>query len=297
LTKNFIYKVCEVLIEHANIIHRSEENIKLYNANQKISFINENLKILSERINKKVNPNYSSQLIVKIQKMEKFSIGEYENVMKINEVVLNNNDGKISSTNPSGYAINQRTYKIPETVKILSDNKEVEINAKDFTFKTVDFQIFENKTSEDLFKIYSSSGTTLRNFQLICIRKNKNRIYESKILNMLDLGLMYIDEVNDITRNNFTNQLNLKLNDDFTNPDNLPSITVEIVVQWDDLTRSGLMKRILEIFNGLLGSKISAINDVDEILDYFPTIADSTKAYVLRKEEKREPCCASCNIY
>ena len=296
LTKNFIYKVCEVLIEHANIIDRSEGNIKLYNANQKISFINENLKILSDRIGKVVNPNYVSHLNIKIMKMEKFPIGEYEHLMKVNEVALNDKEGR-SSSNSSNFAINQRTYKLPETVKVISDNKELEVNLKDFTFKTIDFQIFENKMSEDLFKIYSNSGTTLRNLQLMCIRKNKNRIYESKILNMLDLALMYIDEINDITKNNFVVQLNLKLTDDFTNLENPPSIFLEMSIQWDDLTRSGLLKRVLEIFNGLLATKISAVNEIDEILEYFPSISESTKAFVLKKDEKRESCCTGCNIY
>jgi hypothetical protein len=180
----FIYKICEVLIESNKIVTRSKDTIKLYNAHQKVNMINENLKILNEKIKKTTCQNFSSNFGISIKKLENFPIGEYQFELKVLEFSpISNNvaDGKnpLSPTS-SNSMIRSKILPIKEPVKILQDNEVLHVRQSKYTFPNADFKIFDNKLFEELFRGHSPSthsaysGTTFSNFKIKCLRQYKD---------------------------------------------------------------------------------------------------------------------------
>jgi hypothetical protein len=76
-------------------------------------------------------------------------------------------------------------------------------------------------------------------------------------------------------------------------------IVFEMSLDFDFLTRSAVLKRVNEIFAGVIDTKRKNEEVVDEILDeYFADTSEQIKNGILfkKQEEKRESCCTSCHI-
>lgn len=307
----FIYKICEILIESNKIITRSKDTIKFYNAHQKVNMINENLKILNEKIKKTVSQNFSSNFGISMKKLENFPIGEYLFDLKVLEFTPLNNqiaEGKnpLSPTS-SNSMIRSKILPIKETVKIVQDNEVIHIKQSKFTFPNSDFKIFDNKLFEELFRGHSPSthsaysGTTFSNFKIKCLRKYKDEqfTYETNIEYFLDLLLIYIEDIYDMSQDIINKTLHFKFINKEPNDPNM-GISVEMNLEFDYLTRSAVLRRVNEIFTGVIETQRINENIIDEVLDeYFPDAADQIKTGILykTKEENKEPCCGGCNIY
>lgn len=287
----FIYKICETLIEVSKIINRTEDTIKQYNAHYKINAIKENLKILNDRIQKQNKEKYISKLKVSVARMDNFPSGEYAFELKIIEFLYNEN--KINSM------INNKSLRLNETIEVKTENDVINfktIKSSEYKFENYEFSVFENKNLEDLFKHHSYSGSTFSNFKLKCLRKNKEEIFESKVEYFLDILLIYVEDLYDISKDSFTKNLHIKLKNN--NNNNECVIVLEFTLELDDITRCELLKRVNEIFKGVVETKRYNEDLIDEILDsYFSEVGEPVKNMLFKKnEEKRDSCCTGCYI-
>jgi hypothetical protein len=318
--EKFISRISEILIETQKIIQRSEQTIKEYNAHFKLNMITENLKILKERIEKKgYNPEnkFVSKMKTTVARMDNFPRGEYKIDIKVLEFLVNSNpklDGN-SSTLSGGEerhssqisqssVINTKNIKLKNNIKIKEENEIINFKnlnkPSDFQFEDYEFAVFENKSLEDLFKHHSYSGSTFSNFKLKCTKISKEDIYESKTEYFLDLMLIFVEDLYDISKDNFHKNLHIKVkraNASYKEEDNMV-IVLELYIELDDLTRSGIMKRVAEIFKGVIDTKRMNEEIIDDIMEvYFQEISETVKATLFKApEEKRDNCCSCCII-
>jgi ABC-type uncharacterized transport system substrate-binding protein len=105
--------------------------------------------------------------------------------------------------------------------------------------------------------------------------------------------LIYIDDLYEISKDNFSKNLHLKVKN---NAGNEYLVVIEFNFEFDDLTRSALLRRVNEIFKGVIETKKYNEDMIDEILDsYFSEVCDAVKNILFKKnEEKRDNCCSSC---
>jgi len=280
--ESFIYKIVETLIIATNTIERSNRTIESFQATKRNQIIKESIKILEGKLEKLPSSHvFQSKMTTKIIKVTNFLPGKYQFSMKYFEIKGNN----MSQTN---IALNNEDSR----VSISSTGEIVENRYNSNEFETIVFHSLDFDDALSKFKSSSNSGSTFSNFSI-----SSNEL-ESKKAFLLDIMLNTIDNILDISKVYFKENLELNLNSTMIrNNKNLNdtnrSVILECAFEFDHVTRISILKRIGSVFSEVIETKRLSESIVDQILDsYFEEIADSVK-YILAKtnEPMKEACC------
>jgi hypothetical protein len=327
--ERFIYKLCNCLLDAHKIIARSEITIRETNIHKKINYINENLKLLNERIEKNPTPS-SSKLNLSIVRVENLIQGEFQIELRLNELFIKTtSDISLNSTEKSDN-ISQITSQnqiqntmrnvyltnYENSVLKLSQNRDTQ----NIIFKKNEIPVFEeielNFLSFPEFKVDDSStyisnlnkqhqkfsGCNISTFKIKCTTYNKNnkkkRIeLESKTEFFLDLMLMFVEDIYDISRCEIKKTLHIKLLPNISSLKNEEeeefTLIMEMSLNLDDHTRVSILNRLLELYHGVIETRRLNEDYIDDIVEnYFPEISNTIKATIYNTfEEKRENCC------
>lgn len=294
--KAFISALCDFICESYRMIQFSESSIEKNNAHKRISIITETIKILKERIAKKNVTEFKSLVHAGIISVDCFPQGEYNISMSINnpEEYSKSNEMDLSdavlSPKTMGKTFNQSEFTCNKILKINPNNEMSLTHLHGFKFDDFEFKILDVSNRKFVLD-RNFSGTTFANFQIKCVTRG-NISSTSKVEYLLDLAISYVDELCNISKENFDKRLNIKLKGDRE-----MSLVLELILTLDDLTRCALLSRISDILSVPVEKKRQYENAIDEILDtYFPDISESIKRIMLMKpEEKRDACC-DCRI-
>lgn len=310
--EKLLYLIIEHILKSYAIYERSMKTLELYNAyNTKIK-IEEILK-LNDTNNSSFNTgNLSSEkksfLKILIKKFENFKAGQYIFNLHVNQ--LKNYNSSNSSFNSNRYQ--DVNYNLLKDVNIVEDNLALEVKTSknnNFKYEAVEFEglnLSANKSSAIKF-----SNTSLSHFSVSCLNKSSKILKNSKDTYFLDLSLNLIDNlINSYSNNNsiknsnlnsnsiISEELTVKLfkdNNDYEDT----KMNIDLILEMDDKTKLCILKRILEILDSVIESKIHSMEDVNEILDYFPEIKPSIMNILTSDNpiEKRYGCCNSCYIF
>jgi hypothetical protein len=91
-----------------------------------------------------------------------------------------------------------------------------------------------------------------------------NFTYETNIEYFLDLLLIYIEDIYDLSQDIINKTLHFKFICKEPNDPNM-GISVEMNLEFDYLTRSAVLRRVNEIFTGVIETKRLNENRIDEV--------------------------------
>ena len=285
--QNFIYKICETLIEANNLKNKIQILIKrdrdsIQEKDTAITELRENLKqnliILEDKISKSSHITTSSFLTISILQMDNFPVGNYSFTLKTNEE---------KSLFESYYT--KKTVSLDSTFKVNEKNNTVifrdiiEKNRR--TFDKIEY----NKCIIDFEKSYSErsvSGSSLSTFSILCKRQKDNYFYEG-VLYFHDFLLLYIDKIM-ASGSKYNQIINLNLSNDVEKT----NIVLELEFLFDPHTLFGIYQRIHDLYERVINQKNASIRLIEDVLDYFEEINGSVQNILDRtKEEKRDGCC------
>ena len=285
--QNFIYKVCETLIEANNLKNKIQILIKrdkdtIQEKDSAITELRENLKqnliILEEKISKSSLLSTSSSLTISILQMDNFPVGTYNFSLKTNEEksVYESYYNKKTITLDNPFNVNQKNNTV-----IFRDI--IEKNRR--TFDKIEF----SKCNIDFEKSYSErsvSGSSLSTFSIVCKRQKDNYFYEG-VLYFHDFLLLYIDKIM-ASGSKYNQIINLNLSNDAEKT----NIVLELEFVFDPHTLFGIYQRIHDLYERVINQKNASIRLIEDILEYFEEISGSVQNILDRnKEEKRDGCC------
>ena len=305
----FITKLSK-LINDSNIsINISDASIRKNESHEKISRINEILNLLTNRVQGRKKENFSSKLYASISSMQNFPKGAYKVNLKINTEFenedyfeLNESEKKNLNRNNIDNVFNMFSEKTLQT------NNLITLEDNSITFRTTGLN---NKKAENAFNEYTFgilekdsnnylvdrrySGTTLSNFKLV-LRKDNQKIFQSKNEYFLHLILSWVDDLCNMNRDVISKNIFLKIFGG--NEKEERGVKLQMDFEIDDLTRIGLLNRIKELISIPVDTKVKNQMQIDEILsDYFPDIKDGIYGILNKSEENRDSCCNPCQIF
>ncbi len=285
----FIYKIIESLIIALNTVNRSNRTIESFQAYKRTQIIKECIRILEMKIDKLPSSTvYESKMTCRIKSVLNFTQGEYDFYLKLymikngnmNQININlkNNDSKIIVT---------------------SNGDMIEDNSNRNMFEEIIFSQIQIDENETKAKSSTYSGTSFSNFLICC-----NEL-ESKKTFLLDIMLNTIDNIQDISKSIFKENLELTLSSSFLenmkrqgqiNPFE-KAIILECLFEFDPLTRISLLKRIGAVFSEVIETKRISESIIDTILDlYFFDISDSVKYILTSSSDSFKNSCCECLI-
>lgn len=285
--ENFIYKIVETLIIATNTIERSNRTIESFQATKRNQIIKESIRLLELKIEKMPSStNFQSKMQTKIIKAINFPPGKYEFSMKYFEIKENN----MQQTN---LALNNEDSRI--TLSVNGDIVENRFNQNDFDF--IVFSQLDYEESHLKFKSSTNSGSTFSNFSI------SSKELESKKAYLLDIMLNTIDNILDISKIYFKENLELNMNPGISrNNPNLnntlqKSIILECSFEFDPMTRISILKRISSVFSEVIETKRISESVVDQILDcYFEEISESIRYILTKSYDNSKDACCECLI-
>ena len=153
------------------------------------------------------------------------------------------------------------------------------------------------------FKSSTNSGSSFSNFSLGSVE------FESKKAFLLDIMLNSIENIMNITKTQFKENLELNLNSTTIKSINKnsgvnkgdiqqKSIILECTFEFDLLTRSTILKRISNVFSEVIETNRLSQAVIDQILDtYFEEISDGVRYTLSKTPEAQKDACCDCNIF
>lgn len=323
--EKFIYKVIETLLVASNTIDRSLKTIRNFNAVERKQNIEECIRLLEEKIektnlssHKKYNNNNNSKsneqskdvfsrLKIRLIKANDFPSGNYFFGIKYYELKPEKESLIMNQVN---YFLNKKIG-----IRINSANQVIEsINE----FENINFYALLNNQINSTVKVKNNinSGTSFSNFFLVCsdnANENKATVkYESKKVYCLEIVLNTLDNILDISKSCFKENIEIKL---YSNPhssinnNNLirsnneerqssMSVILEMIFEFDEITRASILKRISNVFKEVLDTKQNSEDLINLILDgYFEIVSDSVRNIMNKISEPSKDACCDCVIF
>lgn len=314
----FIYKVIESILLAQETVKRSSNTIDSFQAVKRNLIIKENISILEKKIQKmpiikKLNssggntlsnisnikdkdPSFQSKLKTKIIKAFNLLPGKYEFVLKYFEILSNNMNQK------NIILINNEDRK----VTISNTGEIVENRYLANEFEPIMFSALDIDESYNLkFKSSNNSGSSFSNFSIGSVE------FESKKAFLLDIMLNSIDNILNISKMQFKENLELNLNStiikrnsskniNVNKKENIvqKSIILECSFEFDLITRCTILKRISNVFSEVIETNRLSQSIIDQILEnYFEEIGDGVKYILSKSQEIQKDACCDCNIF
>jgi hypothetical protein len=199
-----------------------------------------------------------------IVKVENLPADEYSFVLKIQNVNAN-----------SSY------LNLTEKLSITKMSENFVVGKK---FPDYEFRLCEGNSA------YPFSGTSFLTYQILCEGKNTKKPLSSGAKPFLDLILVSVPEIRNLTKDSFTKSSLVKITDD----KNEYIVGLEITVHLDDMTKVGVMTKINDLFIEVLKAKAENEKKIEEFMESFKDIGMEVKSILdmQDKHEKREECCA-----
>jgi len=309
--EKFIYRVIEnVLIANATI-ERSQRTIKSFNAIERKQNIEECIRILEEKIEK--NGNYSggkkgkekepqSRLKTKILKTIDFEPGAYSFDIKYYEII------------PEKDNFIMRQGESLKNKKVFAKIFQNEQTIEEFNeFNDISFFALPSILNSTAMKIKNNtnSGTSLSNFSIVCSENNSGK-FESKKIYCLEIILNTLDSILDISRSYFRENIEIKL---FQNPNSgqinkeridsnlnnqsvIPTIILEMLFEFDEITRASVLRRISLVFKEVLDTLRINQDLLNLILDsYFDSVNESIRNILHKSSDPQKDACCDCVIF
>lgn len=296
--REFIDTLANTLFEIHSSIEISEENIIKNDSLVKVAKIGEIISLLKSKISTKSKVYYESKMIAVLTSVTNFPLSPYKAMLLLNTATDNNSE-------PIQDLFQEELFTLNTLIDINQANDTIilrnskKMNKSNYAFQQYSFGILENDDTR-LLVDKRMNGTTLSNFKLRL--QGKNGVIESNIEYFLHLILTSVDDLCDLTKDIWTKSCVLKMNDNKKSQDNSHrdierSVGVDFIIELDDLTRIGILRRIKELISIPIDTKTKYLMDIDEIItDYFPEIKDSVMNILTRQEDNRNNCCAECVI-
>lgn len=293
--ETFIYKIVESLLIATNTVERSSKTIDSFQAVKRNLIIKESIGLLEKKIEKlPTSARFQSKMKAKIIKANNFLPGKYDFTMKYFEIKNNNMlQTKIALNNEDSRLIISNSGEIIENRYCSNE------------FDSIIFNALDNQESLlTKFKSSSNSGSSFSNF---CI---DSLDLESKKAFLLDIMLNTIDNILDISKVQFKENIELNLNSNAPRNVNYKgsgvnageslqkSIILECNFEFDLVTRAAILKRIGSVFTEVIDTKRISEAIIDQILDtYFEEISDSVRYILSKGPEVNKDACCDCIIF
>lgn len=322
--EKFIYRIIETLLISNSTIERSSRTIKSFNAVERKQNIEECIRLLEEKVEKSSLLNKQNKIPKKEEKNENKDISSNFKIKIL----------KVIDFNPGIYHFGLKYYEIkPEKDTLIMNqinyqlNKKIGIRVNSHTQNIEEFNEFEEIIFYALQNFYSNtvkvknninSGTSFSNFFLVCSdnpNENKSNIkYESKKVYCLEIILNTLDNILDISKSSFKENIEIKM---YSNPHstgspnpvlldnkfneidkNTMTVILEITFEFDELTRAAILKRISSVFKEVLDTKQYNEDLINLILDgYFDIINDGVRNILNKSMEQQREACCDCAIF
>lgn len=293
-TRKFIEKVSEILVRCNLTIERSNNQILLYNAHLNKNILEETINILNTRISN----GLKSFIKLKIGRIDLFPSGEYH--FKINYSEIDQYDITLMNFK-TAYLKDNKLLSIKQDKDIIILKNADSLNS----FENIEFGSISISEENEISDKYEFSGSNLSSFNII-VQRNGKEFAVSKSDFFLDIFLSSIEELKDISKDSFETTWKVKLfQQNFDNNNNISNIKqsdeeflvyLNIKIDFDPITRAAVLRRIKNIFTGVITAKAQNEAIINEILDkYFPEISESVKYSLAKKDQENHENCGSCN--
>lgn len=298
--RDFIDTLANTLAELHSSIEISEENIIKNDSLAKVAKIGEIINILNSKVRKKSTIYFESKMITVLTSITNFPCSPYKAMLMVNVDSNNTYNSESMSEIFQEESLTLNTLidvnQANETILLKNSKK---MNKSNYAFQQYMFGIHENSDTR-LLVDKRINGTTLSNFKLRLI--GKNGVIESNIEYFLHLILTSVDDLCYLTKDIWSKSCILKMNEvkkgyENGNKEIERTVGVDFIIELDDLTRIGILKRIKELLSIPIDTKTKCLMDIDEIMaDFFPEIKDNVINILNHQDENRNNCCTGCII-
>jgi hypothetical protein len=296
-TSKFIDKICEVIFSSHQMVSRSKELIKEYNAHENVNVLELKLKLLNEKIKENTEP--ISHLEVCVSRLDHLPEGDYQ---------INFHFMERSPRDPSMITSKNHKLRDNKSLSIKQGGDVIMLSKQDLfnCFDMINLTALDVNDKPHYLGSFEYSGTTLSTFNLQ-LYKNNELFAESAPECFLDMFLNLLDKLRDIEQPSLnTNwKIKVKTNLEQYNINGLIpeyQIILDFKFELDPVTRACIIKRVLYLLKDAI--KTLTQNEIvkNEMLDvYFRSVSDQVKQILNRSEEEKyegNNCCQnSCNIF
>jgi hypothetical protein len=296
-TGKFIDRICEILYNSHQMVLRSRELIKEYNAHENVNVLEVKLRMLNEKLKEKMEA--ISTLELSVSRLDHLPEGEYQ--LNFHFIEMNPGDPSITSSR-------NRKLKQNKSLCIKQGGDIIVLNKSDIfnSFDLITMTALEANDKTKYLESFEYSGTTLSTFNLQ-LYKNDELFAESTPECFLDMFLNHIDKLREIEQTSITTNWKIKAKTNFQQSqinNLLPDYqtVIDFKFELDPVTRACIITRVLHILKDAIRTETQNEINKNEILDvYFKTISEQVKHILKKKEEdvSDNPCnCqGGCNIF
>lgn len=301
-TEKFIHTVCQTVFKAHNMAARAREQINEYRAHENVSILEVKNKMLNQKCISNNKKNSISTLDIKLGRLDLLPKGQYSFKLKLKEM----DPRDINKVNTSYNELTRDKLllvKHANDVVVLNDSG----NNENY-FQRIEFSSLEISADKKFLNRFDYSGTTFSSFSLQIFNK-EDLFAESSPENFLDMLLVLLPNLRDIEKDQFQVAWRISVKHSIQEDSNHPNhhnnpgqfLTsydyLEFHFDLDPITRSSIIRRIVDILREAIRTESQNEMIKNEILDYyFSSISEEIK-YILTKpdDEPLEGCTCEDN--